>query len=1107
MWLAQLLCLAALACALALIGTGTVSAQTSESDTARLQILSEDGFGRLIFDFSDRLDLPTYKVAADNGVLTIEFSRPVMMSVPDIPGILPDYVTVSRVDPDYRGLRLGLKREFEINVQEAGEKLFVDILPLDWSGIRPGLPSEVVKELARRARDAAIDAERKRKAALVESGEPEVQFSVGRNPTFIRLQFDWNVDTSAGFDFAESKGTLRFALPMEIDLFPLISDLPPEIKSVRDTITPDGTEIAMAFAEGVKPRFYENSQRQFILDVDLESGSPDEVNLLSLLPEAAKPVRAPEQEEETVVSDPGTTDMSPFERPIVPTVTTVGSTVRVAFPFSNATAAAVFRRGDVVWMFFDTKTPIEQPPDMSALERIADGFDVVPAEGTQIVRLNLSTDRLATIASEGQSWVLSLGDILLAAEAPLKFEREQDENGAFSIKANLSNPAVVHELRDPEAGDVLEVVTAYPPSRALLRSLDFVDFSALKTVHGLVIKPKHEDVEVAIADEDSVVISAPRGLIVSALQRSSDGNAGEVPGKRSGFVDLMPYVEKDASRFAGRLEEMEQRASAAERNLRDSARLDLARFYLANDMGYEALGMVNFLEEQSTNTKLAPEIRLVRAAANVAAGRGEDALADLGSNNLANEVDALMWRTIARSQTLDYNGARTDALAAEDSIDGYPTWVKTAFLMSGIRAALETEDTELAARLLGKVDTATLDRDDLTRYELYSGRLDEAQNRFDEALDTYGQVIAADVRPTRAEAIYQTLALLDKMQRLDPGRATETLASEIMVWRGGALEAKMMSLLATLYFRTQDYRDAFETVHAVALSHPNSKEVEALLDHARQNFANLYLNGQADAMQPVEALSLYYDYREFTPPGARGDEMVRNLARRLVKVDLLSQASELLEYQVNNRLEGAARAQIAADLAVIDIADRQPQKALEALHTSHIAGLPPSLERQRRVLEARALIDSGRPDLALDLLASMDGRDADLLRVDAQWRSERYREASELIERLYAGLGADDVLTPATRNNLIRASVGFVLANDQIGLSRLRSKFGGRMSRTPEWPIFDFVTGQVSVTSVEFRKVAQQVANIDSLDAFLTTYRDVYEPDGSVAPEKSAQDG
>lgn len=1104
-WLAQVVRLAMISFVLGLGAALPAVAQSSVPDAARLEVLSREGYGRLILDFYQRNDLPEYKISAENGVLIIAFADPVAMRLVDIAAILPDYATVARLDPDQRGLRIGLKGGYRINTLEAGEKLFIDLLPEDWTGILPGLPTEVIEELSRRARDAAIDAERERKAELVASGEPEVTFSVGRNPTFIRLQFDWNMDTEATFDVEASQAKLHFSLPLPIDLFNLKADLPDEILEVSNGVTPDGSNVLFTFAEGVEPRFYKNSKRQYIVDVDLQDG-PRAVDVLSLLPETLPPeaidVGAPE-----VVANPE--EMSvPREKPIIkPEVTTVGSTVRVAFPFVVKTAAAVFRRGNVVWLFFDTASTVEQPPDMTALQSITETFDVVPASGTQIIRMRLSQDRLATLASEGQSWVLSLGDLLLSAEQPLKFTRIQNENGAFSIEANLDNPATVHELRDPEVGDVLSVVTAYPPSRALVRGLDFVDFSALKTVHGLVVKPKHDGVSVKIADENSVVISAERGLIVSAPQGANARDARAEARVRDGYIDLNAYVEQDPGSFVSRLEEMQQRAADAERRLLDSARLDLARFYLANNMGYEAIGIVDFLSTELVNKQLEPEVRLIRAAANVAAGRPRDALEDLNGEDMADEVDALMWRTIARADAMDFAGARTDALAAEEVVEAYPDWVQSEFLMAGVEAGLAMDDPELVARMLGKIDTATLDKDDLTWYELYSGRLDEAQGRLDEALDTYGQVIAADVRPTRAHAIFRTLKLLDRMGRLDAVRASETLASEVMVWRGGELEADMMTLLAELYFRTQDFRSAFETVHAVATSHAESPEVQRLLDEARQNFADLYLNGQADAMEPVEALTLYYDYREFTPPGARGDEMVRNLARRLIKVDLLAQASELLDYQVKNRLEGAAKAQIAADLAVIDIADRQPQKALEALNASRMAGLPPSLERQRRILEARALIDSGREDLALDLLVSMDGRDADLLRIDAHWRSERYRDASELIERLYSGTQQAQPMTPTARSNIVRAAVGFVLADDRIGLSRLRSKFGTAMSETPEWPLFDFVTGEIEVTSNEFRKVAKQVADLDSLDAFLKSYRDIYEPDGSLAPTQAADEG
>ena len=52
--------------------------------------------------------------------------------------------------------------------------------------------------------------------------------------------------------------------------------------------------------------------------------------------------------------------------------------------------------------------------------------------------------------------------------------------------------------------------------------------------------------------------------------------------------------------------------------------------------------------------------------------------------------------------------------------------------------------------------------------------------------------------------------------------------------------------------------------------------------------------------------------------------MIRRLADRLASIDLLDQAAELLQYQVDKRLEGAARAQVAARLAMVYLTARTP---------------------------------------------------------------------------------------------------------------------------------------------------------------------------------------
>jgi hypothetical protein len=307
-------------------------------------------------------------------------------------------------------------------------------------------------------------------------------------------------------------------------------------------------------------------------------------------------------------------------------------------------------------------------------------------------------------------------------------------------------------------------------------------------------------------------------------------------------------------------------------------------------------------------------------------------------------------------------------------------------------------------------------------------------------------------------------------------------------------------MLADLYFRTGEYRQGFESVTAAVASDPQSREVQALSDHAQRMFNDLFLNGLADSIGPVEALGIYYDFRQLTPPGARGDEMIRNLARRLVRVDLLPQAADLLQYQLDNRLRGVARTEVASDLAVIYLAEHKPAEAMRVLNDTRLPDIPESLARQRRILEARALLDGGRDQLALDLVRDLTGQDVELMRIDAHWQAKRYAQAGQLIEALYGSGPAGVPLSKAARMGILQAGVGYALNNDEAGLARLRTKYSDAMVSSPEWPMFDYVTGPIQVTSTEFRQVASQIAAVNGLETFLAAYRDVYEGQGALTP-------
>jgi hypothetical protein len=216
-----------------------------------------------------------------------------------------------------------------------------------------------------------------------------------------------------------------------------------------------------------------------------------------------------------------------------------------------------------------------------------------------------------------------------------------------------------------------------------------------------------------------------------------------------------------------------------------------------------------------------------------------------------------------------------------------------------------------------------------------------------------------------------------------------------------------------------------------------------------------------------------------------------------VAVDLLDQAAELLQYQVDKRLEGAARAQVAARLAMVYLTNRKPERAIAALRSTRIADLSGELRQQRLLLEARAQSDVGRHDLALDIVSNVTGKEAVRLRSDIYWAARKWRESAEQIELYYADRWRDfKPLGAAEKSDIIRAVVGYALAEDTIGLTRFREKYLPLMSGDTDRAAFEIASKPVGSSNADFAAIAKMAASVDTLEGFLREMKTRY-PDAT----------
>jgi hypothetical protein len=293
---------------------------------------------------------------------------------------------------------------------------------------------------------------------------------------------------------------------------------------------------------------------------------------------------------------------------------------------------------------------------------------------------------------------------------------------------------------------------------------------------------------------------------------------------------------------------------------------------------------------------------------------------------------------------------------------------------------------------------------------------------------------------------------------------------------------------------------------------PKSESTRKMQDRMQERFITLFLDDEAAKMRPIDALALFYDHQELTPSDRRGDEMIRKLADRLVGVDLLDQAADLLRHQITNRLRGAGRAQVAAKLAMIELMNRKPGQALQVLAETRQSDLPRELVTARLIIEARALSESARPELALEILEHLDAGDTAELRADILWQARRWADAGEALEALLGdSWQADGPLTDDQRNEAMRAAIAYSLAEEKIGLDRLRSKFTAKMADSADAASFDVVTAPIESRGGKFSDIAKKIAAADTLDSFIKAYRDRYgalEPaEVPAAPSAAAEPG
>jgi tetratricopeptide (TPR) repeat protein len=469
------------------------------------------------------------------------------------------------------------------------------------------------------------------------------------------------------------------------------------------------------------------------------------------------------------------------------------------------------------------------------------------------------------------------------------------------------------------------------------------------------------------------------------------------------------------------------------------------------------------------------------------AGEWTRAAETLNDPALDGVVAALPWQAAYASLTGAHEAAAAGFHKAEAMMAAYPSSVRKQLRLWAARSRIALGDLAGAEVDLDTVRALDPTQAEAAQVAFLEGRRQLAAGEPEAAEARWREAAASTHPPSRAQARF----ILAERALADGDADVPATIAELerlrYAWRGDAFEGVLLHRLADLYVEEARYGRALSALKQAASHLPDSPLAQRAAARMRTLFTKLFLDGAADRMPPLKALALYESFRELTPAGDRGDEMIARLADRLVGVDLLGRAAKLLEAQVRHRLAGTDKADVGTRLAAIRLLDRAPEAALEALDLSQADDLPEPLAAKRTLLRARALAETGRPDEALGLLAGRDSRPALELAAEIHAEQGDWTKAVAVLDRLLPEPPADGQLDPVDAQQVMRTAVAMTLSGQTDRLRQLSDDYGTAMAASAHAETFDLLdpsTGGGPVT------VAKQLAEVQTAKTFMNAFRD-----------------
>ena len=762
-------------------------------------------------------------------------------------------------------------------------------------------------------------------------------------------------------------------------------------------------------------------------------------------------------------------------------------------------ALAVFRRGRSLWVIFAAESGLDANV-LAAQGSPLGSADVVRAEGGIALRFEPDEEGEIVVTRRRTMWRVALEPAAIRSAETLEVVPQPDYPLGARLLVEGATAQGLVRLNDPLVGDTLIAAPMREPAIGLAQGANFAQVRLLPSVQGLVARPTSESLAMRLAT-DGVEITDADGLLLSAsVDTAREVMAIAPPVDTEGrLLEVEIWRGVDGVEFIEQRQALQRALALAHEVDRDRARLDFARFNFAHGYAQEALGLLDLVEESQPSIAGRESFVMLRGAARVLAEEMDAAEQDLNHPGLADSRDAALWRGVAAAKSEDWARAAAEFERAGRLIETYPRPFADMLTRLAARTAIETDDPQEAEAQLMRMSALTRgESDGWASTQYLRGLMAAEAGRASAATAAFEAAASSDDRFHRTLSELALIEIDLAEGNIDWEEAVATFESLRFAWRGDEIEFQLIDRIEGLYWQHGRYRSALETLQQASRSFPETPAGEAYAARLQARFVELFGSARVRSMPPLAAISLYHDFADLMPDNEDGDRVLLGLAERLVEIDLLDQAGDILAELIETRLDGSDRARTGTRLAGIRLLSGQPGAALEALDSSQAeADALPALAAERRLLRAHAYAELGQAADALTLLAEDRTPIAAAARADIAWRGQDWSTAARaLAELVQPPPSAGSAIAEDQAKLVLNLGIALALSNDADGLDRLARQYGPGMARSTAANTFAILTRSSGGTPqiADLAAIRQQVSEVDLFQQFLSGYRTAGEP-------------